>query len=70
LYRWLEKTRRTIAGLTSVVDNMRKKDQDTSGSQRMCPFCGLITPTAKRTCMECGKALRGHPGQRKNARQE
>jgi hypothetical protein len=26
-------------------------------SQRMCPFCGLITPRAKRVCLECGKAF-------------
>jgi len=24
------------------------------GSQRVCPFCGLITPRSKRLCMECG----------------
>jgi len=26
-------------------------------SQRMCPFCGLITPRHKRCCLECGKSL-------------
>ena len=26
-------------------------------SQRMCPFCGLITPRHKACCLECGKAL-------------
>jgi hypothetical protein len=26
-------------------------------SQRMCPACGLITPRAKATCLECGKVL-------------
>jgi len=26
-------------------------------SQRMCPFCGLITSRAKPTCLECGKAV-------------
>jgi len=26
-------------------------------SQRMCPFCGLITPRAKMSCLECGKML-------------
>jgi len=25
--------------------------------QRMCPFCGLITPRSKTSCLECGKAL-------------
>jgi len=27
------------------------------GSQRMCPFCGLITSRSKRFCLECGKPL-------------
>ncbi len=26
-------------------------------SQRMCPFCGLITSRAKTSCLECGKML-------------
>lgn len=26
-------------------------------SQRMCPFCGLITPRRKTCCLECGKSL-------------
>jgi len=26
-------------------------------SQRMCPFCGLITPRYKAFCLECGKSL-------------
>jgi len=38
-------------------------------SQRMCPFCGLITPRAKRFCLECGKPLRGIQAERKDARQ-
>ena len=37
---------------------MRKaKPQVTpSGSQRMCPNCGLITPRLKAHCLECGVA--------------
>lgn len=26
-------------------------------SQRMCPFCGLITSRSKRFCLECGKSF-------------
>lgn len=26
--------------------------------QRMCPFCGLITPRHKTFCLECGKSLK------------
>lgn len=40
------------------------------GSQRMCPFCGRITPRAKRSCLECGKAFRGDQRKRKDAMQE
>lgn len=38
--------------------------------QRMCPFCGLITPRAKRHCLECGKPLRAIQSERKDAPQE
>jgi hypothetical protein len=27
-------------------------------SQRMCPFCGLITSRRKSCCLECGKSLK------------
>ncbi len=27
-------------------------------SQRMCPFCGLITPRHRTCCLECGKSLK------------
>ena len=27
-------------------------------SQRMCPFCGLITSRSKTCCLECGKLLK------------
>jgi hypothetical protein len=31
-------------------------------TQRMCPFCGLITARSKAFCLECGKSLREvHP---------
>jgi hypothetical protein len=38
-------------------------------TQRMCPFCGLITPRSKRLCLECGKSLRAIQLERKDARQ-
>lgn len=37
--------------------------------QRMCPFCGLITPRAKRVCLECGKSLNAVPLEPKEAKQ-
>jgi len=27
-------------------------------SQRVCPFCGLITPKYETYCLECGKVFR------------
>ena len=27
------------------------------GSQRVCPFCGLITSRLEACCLECGKSL-------------
>src|SRR5438552_1424699 len=37
--------------------------------QRMCPFCGLITPRAKRVCLECGKSISTVSLERKEAQQ-
>jgi len=37
-------------------------------SQRMCPFCGLITARSKVICLECGKSLPGVQLARQNAR--
>jgi hypothetical protein len=46
-----------------------KPPAQTVGSQRMCPFCGLITPRSERFCLECGKSLRGVQPERKEASQ-
>ncbi len=27
-------------------------------SQRMCPFCGLVTPRHETCCLECGRAFK------------
>ena len=41
-----------------LLDRMRKLPKIAEyGSQRMCPFCGLITPRLKACCLECGKSL-------------
>jgi len=42
LLRWMRKAKPQITG---------------SGSQRMCPSCGLITSRLKPNCLECGKLL-------------
>ena len=38
-------------------------------SQRMCPFCGLITPRNKRLCLECGKSLNSVPLEKAEVKQ-
>lgn len=42
--------RRLVTMMTPQIREMRL--------QRMCPFCGLITPSHKTSCLECGKSLR------------
>jgi hypothetical protein len=44
-----------------IADSLRKyfgKNSRDLGSQRMCPFCGLITSRRKTCCLECGKSLK------------
>jgi hypothetical protein len=72
LRRFRKRLRRRLA---FIVDSFKKQlallkppTQD-FGSQRMCPFCGLITSRSKRFCLECGKSLRGSQLERKDARQ-
>jgi hypothetical protein len=60
--------------LAFIADPLRKffamkTPRGDFGSQRMCPFCGLITPRSKPFCLECGKSLRGIQVARKDARQ-
>ena len=46
----------TAASLRKVL-GMEANDGDFA-SQRMCPFCGLITPRYETCCLECGKAFK------------
>ena len=41
------------AKIWAALAPQSQKDQ----SQRMCPFCGLITSRYKTSCLECGKYL-------------
>jgi hypothetical protein len=34
-----------------------KSTTQSIGTQRMCPFCSLITPRSRRVCLECGKSF-------------
>ena len=47
--------------LAFITDSLRKffgmRTRDFA-SQRMCPFCGLITSRRKTCCLECGKLFK------------
>jgi len=44
---------------TLVKKLLRTTPRNTNlSTQRMCPFCGLITPRRERYCMECGKSIK------------
>jgi len=52
---------RSLRGFLSAwlrkLSGIRPHDGDFA-SQRMCPFCGLITPRYETCCLECGKSLK------------
>jgi hypothetical protein len=52
---------RSLFSFVSILVNkllrMRPHDGEFA-PQRMCPFCGLITPRRKRRCLECGESLK------------
>ena len=58
-----------LAFFTKVQAMLRPQAQQFQ-SQRMCPFCGLITPRAQRVCLECGKSFSTVPVEPKEAKQE
>ena len=58
-----------IADFLTKLFAVLKPSKQQVGTQRMCPFCGLITPRAKRLCLECGKSLSGMQMERKDAKQ-
>src|SRR5712671_1452767 len=57
LRRFRDRFRRRVAyatgRFTDLLAGLKPPSQD-YGTQRMCPFCGLITPRSKRLCLECG----------------
>jgi hypothetical protein len=62
--RLINRLRRTLAVIrTSFAKRGGNLDAGPSfgqdlKSQRMCPFCGLITSSYKTCCLECGKSLK------------
>jgi hypothetical protein len=71
-HRLRNRFRRRLAAIIDSVPKLLaalKSPTEKQGSQRMCPFCGLITPRSQRLCLECGKPLRGVQLERKDAKQ-
>jgi hypothetical protein len=46
-----------IPDLFSRVITTTKTPTQNFGSQRVCPFCNLITPRSGRFCLECGRSF-------------
>lgn len=64
--------RRRLASITGTFGKlvaMFKPHTQEVRTQRMCPFCGLITPRTGRFCLECGKPLRAVQTEPKAAHQ-
>ena len=60
LGRLRNRLRRRLAliadSFTKLLATVKPEERDCR-SQRMCPFCGLITSRYKTCCLECGKSL-------------
>jgi hypothetical protein len=73
LRRFADRVQRLAASVgrrfSAAIAGLSRPGKDYA-SQRMCPFCGLITPRSKRLCMECGKALKAIQVDRKDLPQE
>ena len=60
LHRFRDRFRRRVASITATVSKLFASITPAPpgfASQRMCPFCGLITSRSKNSCLECGKSL-------------
>jgi hypothetical protein len=52
--------RRRLAPIVAVFHKMTARfapRAEDFQSQRMCPFCGLVTSRSKRMCLQCGKTF-------------
>jgi hypothetical protein len=59
-HRLHDRFRRRRASITASVSKLFASITPIApgfASQRMCPFCGLITSRSKNSCLECGKSL-------------
>jgi len=48
---------RYARNLTAAIRSKLTRPQAGFRSQRICPYCGLITSRSKAFCLECGKPL-------------
>jgi hypothetical protein len=56
LHRFLVRVHAMLVFITDSLREFFGMNSLDFGSQRMCPFCGLITSRRKRCCLECGKS--------------
>jgi len=56
--RWFVRVYALLAFITDWFKSLFGRNRRDFASQRMCPFCGLITPRRKTCCLECGKLLK------------
>ena len=55
--QFLADLNRMLAAVGGWLNPFRERDELGVRSQRMCPFCGLITACNRSSCLECGKIL-------------
>jgi len=58
--RLRDRFRKRLVDITDIWSRLIGTNKPTTqdfGSQRMCPYCSLITPRSRRSCLECGKAF-------------
>jgi len=60
LYQLLSRFRRSLGVLSAWAKRLagKKPREKEFAPQRMCPFCGLITPRGELYCLECGKSFK------------
>jgi len=56
-----------VAFLGKCLGLLRPQTQQVQ-TQRMCPYCGLITPRFQQSCLECGRLFAVVPLEPKDAR--
>jgi hypothetical protein len=59
-YQLLSRVRSSLVFMSALAKKLVgiKPQANEFAPQRMCPFCGLITPRGKVYCLECGKSLK------------